>query len=409
MVLSLLAIIFFRFAVTKRLGASAYWVIAALYLAAALAKEIYVLLPILLLAFMAQRSWSEKRKSLTPFVFVLLGYAIWRAYMLGTSGLVTGYGDLLYKTEDETFWETLSTTLSVQMGLGGFWRAIIFMSLGSVGVIALTYRFGLGGFLAVCTSGFAAWAPIFFVWPSLADRYLLLPTIWFLTLFGLGVEQLVRLTERSRLRLSGLTLAFALAITVPAVLSPGVLVDEAGRARASEEGYFTWSWDDSFALVNPAAPPWFHRSLGWLRSKLGDGQTAPLACYDPCWCDLKALRPVWLTSEGELSVGSLDPEQCPEHEHRPMSVRLRFSSDKGVLSWKLAAPGTGRWFAARGPGFFWREIPPSGEIPYVYKKAVGYRFIFSSDEGWRSVTPLLVLDQGKGESDGFLTLTWERR
>lgn len=406
--LALVSLILFRLSL-KRCSVVFCWASALFYLGAGLAKEIYVLLPLFGLAFLGRSSVSDSLRALTAFCIAGLVYGVWRLYMLGWFGAAMGYGDLFSFPSDSVFaggtryiWQTLA--------YGNYWFSCGLSVAAGVGVIVIIRKRQFYGLVIVAASAVGAWAPIAFLLPNLSDRYLLIPTIWIFTLAGVGLSAISRFLRRRHFLPRALPLVTVLLATFVPVRDLGQAFDIRLRLRAAEEGLFTWNADAAMVLADPIGPPWYHRSLGWLRFRLGDGEASPSVCYDLCACDLKEFNGVFAFNdkEGELKRIAVDLTKCRPTVPRSMSVSVRYVKEHGILTWQLGPKREGRWFTSQAPEFFAREVPAEGKIPFHYQRPIKMRFLFVADKGWSVESPELTLGGEIRTEAAAVEINWQR-
>lgn len=420
--LGLLSTWVFVLAVPRR-GPSA-WGLAALsgllYLAAALAKEIAVPLPALL-PLLPAGMIRRRLPLLAPHAGVLVVYALYRFWMLGTP--LGGYGWAVLPGE----WPGLALRFPGEIAreLAGpspwGWVALV----GFTGaVLALAHRSRHAAAL-VFAGLLAALLPVLPVAMEVAPRYaaaawLLLaaafaPAARLLATGGLGPSEGWPVC-RARIAVAvGLTLLLAAALAG----NREAWTENRGRAaRMSVENRGFLELGAGELLRQPLGPPASMAELRRFAREVLDRPAEGGWFYDDLYlCESKApVRALWTYDPalGRLEdvtaeLGELRRSHCGSIRwDAPLEAAFSYRSG-GVLSWELGpypeGPAGGYAFLL-DDGRIRYEVPRRGAFQVGGQSFLGLRVRFESPEGWVTYSPLLDLHPS-GASGGSV-FRWVR-
>ena len=383
-------------------GRPLFWSVTAgiLYLFACTAKEIFVPLPLCLIA-LPVKDWKLRLSRIYPVAAVLFLYIFWRWWMLGSPG---GYGEpvkwsqaflLPVQTLNAIGWEGMGALLSVLAV-----SVIVFVSSKK------------GGRLFILVGATVAILPLLPVSGMMTSRYAFLPALFLAALIGSCVDR-VRGKGGSR---AGKRVAIVLALAGLGYLSWSNLIVwrpdlRQGIAQAKVEGEYVLSRGHSHEFIrNPAGPPWFYHGLGWLRKRVLNLPLGPRAFWDP----------VALTDKKRYTILAYDPTGSLLYEDReytkmvdqylsairydtPLRITVRYNEP--VVTWDL-----GPW--EKGEYAFLFENDYQLVLPVSRRGMARFRFTedrvlrvrYKAPEGWISYSPALPL---KIES-GAATIEWAR-
>ena len=359
----------------------------ALYLGAMLAKEIYVPLPILF--FLTSGEASRRIRHTLPHAASVLIYMIWRRGMIGT--WLGGYG---WSSEPGSLGEILVGVPAALIGhLAGHagWFAMVNLVaiLAFIGIASQRSRRFLVA-ISVATLGWAA--PLFSVWKSPEDRYLVV--LWLILAAGavIGIGQL-RLPART----SSITLLTLLAVSMFANrLDWWSSIRE--LEAMSAESRFVLSKSEPFTLSHPLAPPATIAELDRLR---GDREmNAEFAWFydDIALCEAGALPPVWAHGDRgaafvRLSVRELEAMKATACDHprtEPMSAV--FSFRRGIVSWKLGPYHDGSWAVLFPGARAVHQVGSVGGFRVGDQRSFDIQLRYTAPAGWTTYSPILHLD-----------------
>lgn len=396
------AAVFFLRAVERN---RAVWVIpgTCCYLLAVAAKEVFVPLPLVLLALPAGE-WRRRARYSVPFWVVLLGYIPWRFSMLGFSA--GGYDHLGASWGD---WVRLPWNM---------WGALAGSSVA--GVLLL-------GLLVLLAARLAAEHP----WPRLAfalavtaavaapllpvaglvaepGRLTLVPW-WVLSLLAaVLLGRWWRGTTRSRVFA---TLAWVAMTGVVAGHTMATLEEVRPLARQFDaEGRFVWeNWQRPVHLYTPrlGSGSWYHAGLLSLRE--ADGEV-----WMRVWVDPVEFRehggPIWTYDSGCCCVREAGGEVRARQgaweaalEERPLEVFLAWQGNQ--LEWRFGPYADGAYtlvfrYDSQPAVSGLLTLPPSGRIRSAERfETLRFFLQYAAGEGWTTTSPELVY--AVRETDGF--------
>jgi hypothetical protein len=375
------------------------WLGGAAYLAACSAKEVFVPL-VLVLPFLPVSDARARLRKLCPFLLALAVYIPWRAWMLGPSHLLVGYGNLFSGSGGGSLSEVVART-EVAMGWSGVGALTVVLVLGGL-LVALVMHREKRGLLLVAALAVASAGPLVPVLRLLDPRMLLVP--WFSLAVGLAVA--VSLLEgQGRWRWEATAVVLALLATgLMAVRTSPMWTDRSVFDRYRVEGQAMLTGSPDLPLMQPVGAPWFYVCLDRLRTKLY-GSPGPPVCYDVCACSAagryqKGLR----FDSGRLSETVLDVTGC---RFRMAPIRVEFSYDTrtDTLQWTLGPYGDGQWYYMDDTGYR-QPVPARGFYPLRISTVAVFLVRYVSREGWSTQSPRFRLDRSSADPDGIVRLSW---
>lgn len=381
---------------------------AALWIAAALCKEAWILLPLVMLADSVAR--DERLRDIgsraLPLVAAAAIYVPWRTWMLGSGG---GYGQLpsLASLSElpSVFWYVM--TLSTP----AFWKTVWGFSLLLLGVAALL-AFRMRGVVVAALSLIAAAAPFAPVSDVFFSRYGFVMSV---VVLGLAAAA----ASRTPRPIAWIAIG---AILVAAVAGGrNVARDEAKRAGVMGSiGKYVF-------YAPPGAPPLLAPTYGLhiqgiaaLRHLLGRGE--PPRVYLSEWVfileeDLPA-EIATVDVSGPRIVRKPTAEfiaraQEPRERYRPHDpLTVEVSREETMVRWKYGPPGARRWNVLTWPFYEIRGVEEEGWMRQQRTQALpgwpteGFRIRrVAADRTW-TVSPVFRDEIGttkwSRDSDGFV-------
>jgi hypothetical protein len=354
LIFALAALLVLRLWPPERKSVVADLAIAALYLLAMLAKEIYAPLPLLFLAQLRieRVPWRRVIVRMIPSALAAAIYLLWRSLMLGSGG---GYGTVIDLRDVILLGPRLITMVLASLTPLVLW---VLVGVVLVGVIAAAIRAPrVAGWWALA-AGAALLLPLIPVAGEAQARYAILPMTAAIVLGGAG---LVTLPRRVAIGLAAILLLASFAGGRMAHRD----LDHASRAMIAE-GRYIWRAPASAAPLFAGSPGWYLEGLRDLRHLNGGGD-APLYFLSPYALAAGAVEPEEvLTSEGGSSqLRRLEPERilaiAMERKRRDDSIPLglRVVQRESVVSWNLGpVPGHFMWLT--WPEYDEYAVEPSG-------------------------------------------------
>lgn len=381
------------------------------YLLACLAKEVYVPL-VALVCFYPTASWKQRLRTAAPFLVVAALYVGWRAYMLGPAYILAGYGDVHGRP---TWNDLLHTPLQLArlMGWQAPWSLGLHLSGLLLGLLVLLRRSSPARWLFAAVLLVCALAPLGPVLPILTPRYLFAAWTVGCLVLAAGIGYVYHS------RYSYLAYVLALPLLSFAVISASTAPLWKNRAvvdRYRAEGTFILNGTSTDLLMDPAGPPWYYESLGWIREHVQNQTAGPHACYDVCVCDTAGIQRRWHYSP---QATRLVPERPVDFSPAPptcgdstaaLSVALTYAND--ALRWQLGPYEIGQFYISMEDdsvlnGYF-RAIPPKGQFQAMMTEPVELVVRYVAPEGWQTYSPVLPFDPTQQDPHGHSTLRWQR-
>jgi hypothetical protein len=359
--------------------------------------------PFLLAQDRHRRHWW----SLLPIGTAALAYTLWRLRMLGAANLVSGYGDL-HGADSVGDAAQSALAMGAQLGLDHWSRLLPVALLCLLALLLLAKRGDRWSVGLLMASLVAVCAPLMPLFPNIASRSLLLPTIWVYAVAAFGLQLLAQAVRTSLRPAVVLLLSGFVVLTLCSAAAAAGWQRPADSARARAEWAFMMHADSAATLVRPLGKPWYYVNVGWLRRHLGDGLEGPSLCYEPCLCARSPDKAYSAFSEGAVTRYKPDLRACPELVEAAVQVQLHYDAANGVLYWDLAPQRDGRWSYARVPVFDLAPIPRKGQTPYQLKRPTRLQFFFESSEGWTTASGVLTLDPRDIGADRSLRVGWSR-
>ena len=350
---------------------------AAVYLAAMLAKEIAVPLPLLLLA-LPDRDLRARIRALIPHALAIAAYAIWRYDMLHT--LFGGYGWAV------TSVTALIATLSWKVALA-FGPAAAVMLVGTVWALRsrqAVIMFVIGGLIAV--------APIAPVSSHMERRFALVAWLWWCAAFAFGVARL-------RPRMMGAVVCLSLIAVTLNNRHEWRSVFVASK-RMSVEARAFFDADPATLLRTPAVPPAAMGELRWLKEEYQHRPGGAGWFYDDlylCEHDVTAKR-ILQYEQGSRSVIDVTPGIASMKSafcgaiRREAPISADFQHRGETLFWKFGPYRDGTWRVILGGGTQAFDVPAKEAFRLGDLPGISMRVRYTSPEGWTTYSPELVLD-----------------
>ena len=375
------------------------WLGGAAYLAACSAKEVLVPL-VLVLPFLPVGEPKTRLRTLRPYLMALAAYLPWRAWMLGPSHLVAGYGSLFSGSGGGSP-SAVGARVAGVLGWGRI--GAIAMGVVLVGLLAaLVGRRAKPTLLLVAAAAAASAGPLLPVLGVLDPRMLLVA--YFALCVGLGAA--VGLLGGSPGRQVAATAASMalLAVGVAAAVGSPLWVERSALDRYRVEGMTVLTGSPDLPLLQPAGPPWFYTCLGRLRNRLY-GSPGPQVCYDACACSAADHHRTGLRfASGTMSEAALDQAAC-RFRVALLTVEFSYETRTDTLRWSLGPYRQGRWYYIDETGYG-QPVPARGFYPLRLSAPSVFTVRYVSGDGWSTQTPRLQLDPSVPGPDGIVRVSW---
>lgn len=375
------------------------WLSSAAYLAACSAKEVFVPL-VLVLPFLPVGDARARIRSLRPHLLALALYLLWRAWMLGPSHLLAGYGTLFTSSDGMS----LRNVAARVAGVAGWSRtgalsvALILVAL----LVVLAVRRAAQALLLFGSAAAASVGPLLPVLGLLDPRMLLVAS--FVLSVALGAAMGLLGGSRSRSAAAIAVSMALLGIGVAAASKSPPRLDRPALERYRVEGTAILNGPPDLPLLHPVGPPWFYTCLGRLRSQLR-GSASPTVCYDVCACSAAGRYRRGLEfASGGLHEASLDPAGCG-FRAVPLTIDFSYETRTDTVRWDLGPYRDGQWYYIDDLGFA-QPVPRHGFYPIRLTTAIVFTVRYVSREGWSAQSPRLQLDRSSAGPDGVVRLSW---
>lgn len=350
LVLSLIALLLWR---RGRLRPSLVWSVlaATAYLLAVLAKEVYALVPLLMLldSRLNGESWRSIFRRIIPTVLAGLVYLAWRVSILGSAG---GYG-LTIRFEDL---EYLSVAAMSHAPAVTMWA--VTAGLAALCVIALVQS-PRRALLVLVTMTVVGVVPLLPVLSLRESRY----GFVLFALIGAACA-LVPGTAR-RLR----TIAVAAALVVfTATLIAGLIVLRSHSVAARDsvaEGRFIWSGRADQRVLVARSPGWYLGGLAELRGRENPG---PMPRYilseEGLWVEPIDLEQTLQVREGVVTALPASVADSVRQRRAGMDaaapINVTVSREDHQIRWELGPETSESWVFLSYPEYDEYQIPPRG-------------------------------------------------
>jgi hypothetical protein len=348
----------------------------AMYAAAILSKEVFVLLPALMVT-LPERKVGQRLRPCAWFAVVMVAYVVVRYVMLGTVG--GGYGWAVPPAMRFSFfaiapWRVVESAFSPAM----LWIPVI---TGTV-LIALRRPAVL---LPVVAAVVAVVLPVIPVSTELEARYVVLPA-----LIGSLVAFTSTLLFEGRSRVIAMTL-LGIWIIAAAVVGNRPLVES--QRRQSAESRFFQQLGPHDVLAHPVIPPAAIAELAWLKTYL-HRQNGTGWFFDDiyaCAHDLTTVD-VWKHVGSRFLVVPPPARRdlpCNGDGHA-LSVDMQHEGD--AVFWNLGPYTNGTFAIVLGDGVQFFSIPRTWGFHLGDLRSLTFRIRYASPSGWISYSPVLTFD-----------------
>lgn len=360
----------------KRKGAVA----AALYFAAALAKEIVLPLPAYLLLLPGEAVRVRARRTI-PLWIAASVYMIWRRVMIGT--LSGGYGWAFRASLLPAMPRKVAETVAGPNAIAG---AALLVVTGAM--ILSAFRNTSFAWRAVVAIALAL-APVAPVSHDMQARYALAFWVCWASLFVAAIAQTTT------------TLAMRTAVCVTAAVL-AIIVNrtdwsaEFSRAkRMSEEARAFMRLDSQSVLRDPRVPPAAMNEFRWLKEEVAHGPRGTTWFYDDfylCAGHANGKR-VWEFQSrhvNEINVARVARASCGAVLEEPLAAQFHY--DGAVLSWTLGPYRDGSWRFVFADGAQAYDVPQQDAFQIGSVHQMSFRIRYQSPAGWVTYSPELALD-----------------
>jgi hypothetical protein len=378
---------------------------ALLALAAMLAKEIAVPLP-LFLPLLPEGTLRQRLRLAVPHAIALAVYLAYRIYMLGTLG--GGYGFVAGLADLPRLAFELPGKMAAQLeGEPSFASRAMLAALLAGSVMVLLR--GRGARVRLGFGALAALLPILPVSTEMVPRYAIPAWIVLAVAFPFGVRVLAE--QGGAARLAGIGLAL---IALAGTLAVHLDVREetfARLERISAENRAFLGFRPGDYLRHPLGPPASMGELTWIRENVLHRGTGGGWFYDDLFLCRHAaeVRRLWSydpvarrVEDVTATAPALRRRYCAAIRWRaPLSLEIQASGTGGPseLFWTLGPYRDGRYtFLMGGEGTHAVDMPASGGFRLKKLSRIDLRVRYESPAGWVTYSPELILDFDRARS-----------
>ncbi len=378
--------------------------VAGLYLAATTAKEVFVPLPLLLVA-LPVRPFKERLRRGIPLLFAFVLYVVWRQWML--RGYAGAYEAGALRPADVP--RRLALVLRELVLSAGGGAPILFAAAVAAGLLALLLR--RAGVPRLVWISLLVLGPVVPVARGIEPRYLLVPAAALTAAVAFAADDGVRRGGAVAAGTGAVVLLAAGAMLVAGMCVRRETASQSRRSRA--EGLFFYEVSrPGDVLLKPVESAWYFDGLRWMRENvLRRGEPGDVF-YDEfrlCGPDRPGERV--FTFDAAAGAVTAPPDLVSRirrafcgrvRADAPLSAALRYRGT--VLSWELGPYPAGAYSLLSGESLARTDCPRKGSLQIVLRGDVPLSIRYESPEGWLAYSPPLVLRVVNGEA----ALDWSR-
>jgi len=365
---------------------------ALFYFLACLAKEVYVPLIVIMMAFPSP-TMKSRIKSLYPFLVVAVGYTLWRFYMLNSSGMLSAYPHIPVTGKD-----ILNLPLSIikTMGWDNVGQLMIagLLSMAFV-VYILKNNWRRNAFILLIS--ICVILPIMPVASTLYSRYLFLFSFVFFIGIGLGLQYLCEAPFLRTFKTGMVVIIAVVSIMVSVFhVQKNIRGWQAYEKEIRVEGKFLLYNNDPNNLLVTAHGHCYWAFSALRKTVLGLPQGASY-CIRDCVCPyLYPDKQVWVNINGQLFKYSGQMEkETPENCGDKRELKIDFSYTNGKLKWEFGPYKEGKYsLFLNGWDSGLIQVKRDGEMDLEFDLENGYIIVkYESYEGWKTYSPVLKFNR----------------
>jgi len=357
---------------------------ALCYLAAMLAKEVAVPLPLFLLFV------PKKSRLVTPHWIALVLYFIWRRAVIGT--FIGAYSWVIPPGQWPELMLKLPWRVILAMAGANLIVGLPLLALMLIGVV-LAARQSRNALLLVIVGAIVVMGPILPLAKEVNRRYVLVPWLAWSVAFVAGAATLRNPRHRALL----LGIAPLLLVVTNRQEWTG---EFATRLRMSNEARFMVDMPTNGLLARPTTPPATMRELNWVKIEQIGRPAGASWYYDDfylCSHDISGKR-LFVYDAPSKSFTEITP-RAQEFGKRycgsirngvPLFARFRFNDP--ALYWDLGPYTRGTYTAVLADGYEAFKIPQKDALNLPGLTSLPIRIRYDSPEGWTTYSPGFDLD-----------------
>jgi hypothetical protein len=376
------------FVLASRRASNALNIVSALlYLAAMLAKEMLIPLP-LLLVVLPERDWRVRARHLVFHLIALIAYLASRRAALGT--LAGGYGWAVALHDVPRMvallpWKIIRTWSGSSLEVG--FVALALIAIGA----AFALRTRAAVVLALLGLAVAV-APILPMSKDVTARLTSAPWLWLCVVFAVGMSKMKPVAANA---------LFAGAAIALLVANRQEWADEFTRSeRMSDEARAFMTLDGTSLLRTPSIPPAAMIELQWLKEEHLRGPRGSGWFYDDLYLCNGVLgdRRIFEyhpTRREVVEVTARIPDLARAYcgsIREKVPLRAEFHHRKESLFWRFGPYSDGRWRVVLAGGLQAFDVPREDGFSLPGVPGLALRVRYQSPEGWVTYSPELTLD-----------------
>lgn len=380
LIAAIASVILWSAAVNGRDGVGRLTAISVLsYFVALLAKEVFILLPLVLLAIgIARMEWRSLVARLIPYAVAMGVYLSWRIWILQGAG---GYGPkniVSHLYSITRAWIASSPTTAI-------WFLVLVLVVAS----ALRNRADLMRLTLVAVAGLA---PLAGVGDAIESRHLLVPATVLLAGAVLGLQHLQ--AERHRVILSILVFSCVGA-------GVGTLFEKGGpNARMEAEGRYVWDKGIDSPPLLAVSPGWYLDGLADL-DRIWRSESSPRVVYSQTGLVMQPGETRFIAFDDGGSPQVIYPEDTSlRRSYAPSApIELELHRDGRALQWQFGPNCDCEWRFFSYPGYQMFVVPRHGEriVPRPLEQQWFRIGRYEKSGRWTLSPPLPLPDDGESE------------
>lgn len=377
---------------------------AFFYFLACLAKEVYVPL-IVIMTVLTQARKKSRLKSLYPFLVVVVGYALWRFYMLNSSGMLSGYPHIPVRGEDILY---LPLSIIRVMGWDTIWQWMLSGLLFMAFILRMFRNNWRDNALIIIIAG-SVIMPILPVASTLYSRYLFLLSFVFFVGIGFGVQYFCDapfFRTPKTMMIAGIAVAFVIVSAFH--VQKNIRGWQAYGKEISAEGKFLLYNDNPNNLLLTSHGHCYWAFSALRKTVLGLPQ-GPSFCVRDCTCTyLHPGKKVLINVNGELvTKRGVMEEKSPEACGERRELKIDFYYTNGKLQWRFDPYRKGKYFLfLKGWDSGFIQVKREGDMNLSFDLENDYILAkYESYEGWQTYSPVLKLNRVSSHNGA---VSWRR-
>ncbi len=365
---------------------------AFFYFLACLAKEVYVPLIVIMMAF-PPPIMKSRLKSLYPFLVVAVGYTLWRFYMLNSSGMLSAYPHIPVTGKDIFY---LPLSIIKTMGWDSIWQ-LMMAGLLSVAFVLHILKNNWRSNAFILLIAICVILPIMPVASTLYSRYLFLFSFVYFIGIGLGLQYLFEAPFLRTFKTEMVVIIAVVSIMVSIFhVQQNIRGWQAYGKEISVEGKFLLYNNDPNNLLVTAHGHCYWAFSALRKTVLGLPQGASY-CIRDCVCPyLYPDKQVWVNINGQLFKysGKMEKEK-PEDCGDKRELKIDFSYTKGKLKWQFGPYKEGKYsIFLKGWDSGLIQVKREGEMDREFDLEKDYVIVkYESYEGWKTYSPVLKFNR----------------